>query len=207
MCGEASGLEARRSISRRRAVSGLLPLWEKVARTPSPRRRGVVSADDRPPHPASLLRSRPLPQGEMRYAKAHVAAVVTPPSTTMVWPVMKVEASEARYATAPAISSGSPMRRSGVAGARRFRLLVFPQRAGEIGLHQARRHAIDAHALRAPFAGEAAAQREVGGFGDAVGADHGGAAQAADRGDDDDRAVAAFGHLRDRHRRRARCCS
>src|SRR6185312_11788274 len=28
----------------------------------------------------------------------HVAAVVTPPSTTMVWPVMKVDASEARYA-------------------------------------------------------------------------------------------------------------
>ncbi|MGY3442267.1 hypothetical protein ACVW17_002268 [Bradyrhizobium sp. USDA 4473] len=27
---------------------------------------------------------------------AYVAAVVTPPSTTMVWPVMKVEASEAR---------------------------------------------------------------------------------------------------------------
>ncbi|MBP1293051.1 hypothetical protein M2192_007124 [Bradyrhizobium elkanii USDA 61] len=26
----------------------------------------------------------------------YVAAVVTPPSTTMVWPVMKVEASEAR---------------------------------------------------------------------------------------------------------------
>jgi hypothetical protein len=27
---------------------------------------------------------------------AYVAAVVTPPSTTIVWPVMKVEASEAR---------------------------------------------------------------------------------------------------------------
>jgi hypothetical protein len=28
--------------------------------------------------------------------KDHTDAVVTPPSTTMVWPVMKVEASEAR---------------------------------------------------------------------------------------------------------------
>src|SRR5215208_3923783 len=51
----------------------------------------------------------------------HVAAVVTPPSTTIVWPVMKVEASDARYATAPAISSGSPMRRSGVEAVRRLR--------------------------------------------------------------------------------------
>ena len=114
---------------------------------------------------------------------------------------MKVEASEARYATAPAISSGSPMRRSGVVAVRRLRLLlVFPQRAGEIGLDQARRHAIDAHALRAPFAGEAAAQREIRRLGNAVGADHGGAAQAADGGDDHDRAVAALGHLRDRLR-------
>src|SRR6185312_2120750 len=52
-------------------------------------------------------------------------------------------------------------------------LLVLPQCAREIGLHQARRHAIDAHALRAPFAGKAAGERKVGGLGDAVGADHG----------------------------------
>src|SRR4029079_13642427 len=50
------------------------------------------------------------------------AAGVTPPSTTIVCPVMKVEASEARYATAPAISSGSPIRRSGVLAVRRLRL-------------------------------------------------------------------------------------
>ena len=50
---------------------------------------------------------------------AYVAAVVTPPSTTMVWPVMNVEASDARYATAPAISSGSPIRRSGEPEVRR----------------------------------------------------------------------------------------
>src|SRR6185503_8578011 len=51
----------------------------------------------------------------------YVAAVVTPPSTTVVWPVMNVDASDARYATAPAISSGSPMRRSGVEAVRRLR--------------------------------------------------------------------------------------
>ena len=93
------------------------------------------------------------------------------------------------------------MRRSGVAGGAALEVFrVFPQRAGEIGLDQARRHAIDADALRAPFAGEAAAQREIGRFRNAVGADHGGTAQAADGGDDHHRAVAALGHLRDRQR-------
>ena len=45
------------------------------------------------PHPRSL-RVDPPPPGEGK--KIYIAAVVTPPSTTMVWPVMKVEASEAR---------------------------------------------------------------------------------------------------------------
>jgi len=38
------------------------------------------------------LRMTIPPQGKRNYT----AAVVTPPSITMVWPVMKVEASEAR---------------------------------------------------------------------------------------------------------------
>src|SRR5579871_6559846 len=80
-----------------------------------------------------------------------------------------------------------PQRRGGAAVFQA--LLVLPQRAGEIGLDQARRDAVDADALRAPFAGEAAAQREIGSLGDAVGADHGRAAHAADGGDDDDRAL------------------
>src|SRR6476619_2015361 len=66
-----------------------------------------------------------LPSAQLRTGArttGHTDAVVTPPSTTMVWPVMKVEASEARYATAPAISSGSPIRRSGVVAVRRLRL-------------------------------------------------------------------------------------
>ena len=142
--------------------------------------------------------SRPSPRktgarGEESYADA----VVTPPSTTMVWPVMKVEASEARigHGARDLVGLADPAKRRGGAAALQP-LLVLPQRAGEIGLHQTRRHAIDAHALRSPFAGEAAGEREVGGLGDAVGADHGRAAQAADRGDDDDRAFAALGHLR-----------
>ena len=49
---------------------------------------------------------------------------VLPPSTTIVWPVMKVEAGEARKTAAPAISCGSPMRRIGepheIAGAAVF---------------------------------------------------------------------------------------
>src|SRR5256885_1418551 len=44
------------------------------------------------------------------------------------------------------------------------------------------------------------AQRETGRLGNAVGADHGGTAQAPDRGHDHHRAVAALGHLRDRLR-------
>src|SRR5882762_10075856 len=51
-------------------------------------------------HCLSNLRRQPLtptlsPQGRGEGAN-HTDAVVTPPSTTMVWPVMKVEASEAR---------------------------------------------------------------------------------------------------------------
>src|SRR6185369_12874617 len=86
--------------------------------------RALLDVERPSPHPAasrrptSELRSSRTPPGA---GKDHVAAVVTPPSTTMVWPVMKVEASDARYATAPAISSGSPMRRSGEPEVRRLR--------------------------------------------------------------------------------------
>jgi len=46
------------------------------------------------PHPAGL-RPAILPRKRER-VRNYTAAVVTPPSTTMVWPVMKVDASEAR---------------------------------------------------------------------------------------------------------------
>ncbi len=46
-------------------------------------------------HPTPLAKaSDPPPPGEGK--KDYDPAVVTPPSTTMVWPVMKLEASEAR---------------------------------------------------------------------------------------------------------------
>ena len=46
--------------------------------------------------------------------------IVTPPSMTRLWPVMNDEAGDARYTAAPAISSGSPMRLSGVVAVRFF---------------------------------------------------------------------------------------
>src|SRR6266849_5752968 len=48
-----------------------------------------------------------------------------------------------------------PQRRGGAAAFQA--LLVFPQRFRKIGLDEAGRDTIDPHALRAPFAGEAAA--------------------------------------------------
>jgi hypothetical protein len=41
-------------------------------------------------------RNHPFPQGERRKKGTYAPAVVTPPSTTIVCPVMKLEASEAR---------------------------------------------------------------------------------------------------------------
>src|SRR5258708_34904595 len=48
--------------------------------------------------------------------------IVAPPSMTMVCPVMKVPALEARNTAAPAISSGSPMRNSGERAVEAFRV-------------------------------------------------------------------------------------
>ena len=63
--------------------------------------RGYASIES-DPHPVTLSRdaaghsrSDPPPQGE-RVRENYTDAVVTPPSTTMVWPVMKLEASEPR---------------------------------------------------------------------------------------------------------------
>src|SRR5882757_10867027 len=54
--------------------------------------RGIGIRGDSP-HPPRFAR-HPPPQARER--ETYTDAVVTPPSTTMVWPVMKVEASEAR---------------------------------------------------------------------------------------------------------------
>ena len=110
--------------------------------------------------------------------------MVTPPSATMHCPVMKAAAGEARNTAMPPMSRGSPRRRSGVASIALARaLLVFPQRAGELGLHQPGRDGVDAHVLRAPLGGEVAHQVVVGGLRDAVGADHRVGEDAADRAD------------------------
>jgi hypothetical protein len=59
--------------------------------------RGYALSMDLNPSPVhdASHRVHPLPQGE-RERKRYTDAVVTPPSTTMVWPVMKLEASEPR---------------------------------------------------------------------------------------------------------------
>jgi hypothetical protein len=85
----------------------------------------------------------------------------------------------------------------GVAGGQL--LGVVPQGLGEIGLDQARGDAVDADVVRAQLAGQVARQLHVGGLADAVGADHGGPAQPADRRDDDDAALAPRAHLRRHH--------
>jgi hypothetical protein len=67
----------------------------------SPRLRGEVGLRSNPgegDYPrVEFVESplNPLPAGGER-EKNYGAAVVTPPSTTMVWPVMKLEASEPR---------------------------------------------------------------------------------------------------------------
>jgi hypothetical protein len=48
-------------------------------------------------------------------------AIVVPPSTTIVWPVMNAPAREASINATPAMSSGSPRRRNGVAASRAAR--------------------------------------------------------------------------------------
>src|SRR5215213_10400940 len=88
----------------------------------------------------------------------------------------------------------APQRRRAVAALER--LLVLPQGAREIGLDEPRRDAVDAHVLRPPLDREVAAEGEIGGFRDAVGADHLGAANAGDRRHDDHRSAAPRRHAR-----------
>jgi hypothetical protein len=66
-------------------------LQQKGARTP----RGCV-AEEAPKPTTGEGKPPKLPEQRFIVAAPYAAAVVTPPSTTMVWPVMKVDASEAR---------------------------------------------------------------------------------------------------------------
>src|ERR1700688_3297432 len=70
-------------------------------------------------------------------------------------------------------------------------LRVFPESAREVGADDRRCDRVDPNVGRAPFDGEIAHQREVGGLGDAVGAELRAAFESGDAGDDDHRAVAA----------------
>ena len=78
----------------------LLPLREKVARTKSVPDEGFRGTDrPRPssgPNFAALIRATFSRKGRRVRKGSYTDAVVTPPSTTMVWPVMKLDASEPR---------------------------------------------------------------------------------------------------------------
>ena len=79
-----------RSLSRLRGRAGVgaaaREVLEKIA--------GTFSSGTRGESPTRLASLGTLPRKRER--EYYAEAVVTPPSTTMVWPVMKVEASEAR---------------------------------------------------------------------------------------------------------------
>ena len=103
-----------------------------AAPAPAPRVPALPSAAgrancrrDRSRHPAArtdrgTLPARPRdPVPRRRRASAQssfcsTTPAIVPPSTTSVWPVTKLPAGDARNTAAPAISSGSPMRCSGL---------------------------------------------------------------------------------------------
>ncbi len=119
---------------------------------------------------------------------------------TMDWPVMNDPAFEARNTAAPAISSGSLDTAQGRAGGRALeRIGILPQRAREVRFHQPRRDAVGANVIRPVFHRDVARELEVRRLGDAIGTDHGRAAQASDGGDDDDGTVFPLLHLRQHH--------
>src|SRR5690606_39136213 len=85
----------------------------------------------------------------------------------------------------------------GLGGGAPLRVLV--EGAGEVGLDQPRGDAVDPDVLGAPFAAQVARELHVGRLRDAVQPDLARAAQATDRGDDDDRAAAGRLHVRAHH--------
>ena len=113
---------------------------------------------------------------------------------------MKLPAADPMNTAAPAISSGMPMRNSGERAVEAFSVSGLSHSAlAKSVLIRPGRDAVHADIVLAVFAGEVARELHVGGLRDRVGAEHGRALQAADRGDDDDRAVLALDHLRHHH--------
>src|SRR5690606_36431254 len=83
-------------------------------------------------HPAALA---------VHGARGHRPAIIEPPSTTMVWPVIHDAISLARKSAALAMSAGSPMRPRGVArpswdslGSQSARAMSVLTRPGAIAL-------------------------------------------------------------------------
>src|SRR5262249_18448851 len=79
----------------------------KTVQVASVHDRGVETAGRTSLSDEARNEVRPCRQAELR------DQIVAPPSQTIVAPVTKLAARDARYTAAPAISSGSPMRRSG----------------------------------------------------------------------------------------------
>ena len=119
-----------------------------------------------------------------------VGAIVLPPSTTIVWPVTKAPAGEARNTAAPAISSGSAIRRRGVRSVVRRNVAGSSQSRRAKSVRTMPGAIVFARMLSATVLDrEVPGQLHLGSLGDRIGAEDVGADQAADRGDEDDRAA------------------
>ena len=97
-----------------------------------------------------------------------------------------------RARRAPERRSGDPIRRA---------FLVLQQRSRKIRSHEAGRNGVDTDVVRPELNGKIAHELEVGGLGDAIGADHVGADLAPDRRHVDDRAVLPLPHVARDHLR------
>ena len=129
-------------------------------------RRGAAAAYD-PRRPPTVSRHRCILP-----ACRTAQTIVAPPSITKLCPVVKPPAFAARNTAMPAISSGTPMRRSGAPLVEGFEgCRVVPQRLGEIGLDQPGADRVDPDVGRPVFGGEVARELHVGGLRDAIGAD------------------------------------
>ena len=128
-------------------------------------------------------RSRPHAFCRSRFA----IYIPSPPSTSSTSPVMNEASSEQRKRTAPATSSGSPSRPSGVFVEHRLRRLLG-QDVGELRLHVAGRDDVRAHVAGAELARERLREADDPGLRGAVVRLAPVAVHADDRGDVDDRA-------------------
>ena len=119
-----------------------------------------------------------------------------PPSTISVWPTTMSEAGDARYSTAPTISSGLPTRPAGMASRIHARYSGSPSALGDHRrVEVARPDRVDVHAVLDPLRAECARQLDDGALARAVGGLLGDADHAVGRREVDDLAAAALDHL------------